>query len=192
MATLPFYRQDLEPQKGQKRFAADSPKIYRRPAIDLCMEYCRENGIEPREHAICYEHRFPAWLSGMTAEEVKAELEQIIYWNLVDGYAYVENPTPEKIACQQGDMTIGENVYYGGLLRFDMMPKPAYNTIRDLFGKVWHTETEGATNENGEIRFRGFFGEYEVGACGTAATVNCKKAVPTTEDRTRKITVKVG
>ena len=47
-------------------------------------------------------------------------MEQIIYWNLVDGYAYVPYTDPERIAASQGDMTLGENVYYGGLLRFDI------------------------------------------------------------------------
>ena len=48
LATLPFYWSDLEPEKGRPRFAKDSPKIYRRPAPDLCLEYCEENGITPQ------------------------------------------------------------------------------------------------------------------------------------------------
>ena len=59
-------------------------------------------------------------------------------------------------------MTIGENYYYGGLLRFDLSPKPAYYVIKNLFEKVWHTEEDLTTNENGEISFKGFFGDYEV------------------------------
>ena len=47
LATLPFYWSDLEPEEGKPRFAADSPKVYRRPATDLCVDYCLENGIEP-------------------------------------------------------------------------------------------------------------------------------------------------
>lgn len=38
IATLPFYWSDLEPEQGRPRFAKDSPNIYRRPAIDLCLE----------------------------------------------------------------------------------------------------------------------------------------------------------
>ena len=37
--------------------------------------------------------------------------------------------------CPQGDMTSGENYYHGGLLRFDMSEKPAYQVIKELFQK---------------------------------------------------------
>ncbi len=300
MATLPFYWNSTEPEKGNLRYDNDSEKMYRRPSIDLCMEFCEKNGIEPREHALAYEQFFPKWLSDFSVAEVKVELErrykeiadrykdkihtievtnemtwpkgttafydepdfiewcfklaekyfpenqlvinegnpmafkngkraasqyysyieanmlkgaridaigmqfhmfgsrdgeyeytrpyydprrlyklmdmysnfgkplqitevtipaysnddedeaiqaelmeilysiwfshpnmeQIIYWNLVDGYAYVPDPDPEKIAASQGDMTLGENIFYGGLLRFDLTPKPAYYTIK--------------------------------------------------------------
>lgn len=76
MATLPFYWSDLEPTEGQPRFAKDSEKIYRRPAPDLCIEFCKENGIEPREHALAYEHFFPAWLKGRSEAEVKRAIEK--------------------------------------------------------------------------------------------------------------------
>ena len=332
MATLPFYWNATEPTKGKLRYEKGSEKLYRRPAIDLCIEYCREHGIEPREHGLAYENPFPTWLYGVDTPVVKKELErryqeiseryadeihtievtnemawtngrtpfyndpeyieycfklaekyfpnnqlvvneetplcwedkgrftdkyysyidltlmkgaridaigmqyhsfykkeeeyektkklyspewlyknmdlyarfgkplqitevtvpaysndaedeeiqaklieylysiwfshpnveQIVYWNVVDGYAHLWDPDPVKIAASQGDMTIGENYYYGGLLRFDMSPKPAYDTIKNLIHKKWHTEEELVTEENGEVSFRGFFGEYEV------------------------------
>jgi len=80
-------------------------------------------------------------------------MEQIIYWNLVDGYAAF---------APQGDMTAGENYYYGGLLRFDMTPKPAYYTIKNLIEKEWHTEEDMVSDQNGTGTFRGFYGEYDV------------------------------
>lgn len=58
MATLPFYWDATEPEKGKTRYAKDSEKLYRRPPIDLCIEFCEKNGIEPREHALAYEHFF--------------------------------------------------------------------------------------------------------------------------------------
>ncbi len=330
IATLPFYWNSVEPEKGNTRYSKDSPKYYRRPAIDLCMEFCEENGIEPREHALAYERFFPEWLVDATVDEIKEALEkrykeiaeryaskmptievtnemlwghdegttkfyneddyiewcfklaekyfpnnqlaineyagacwwancrstdnyyayiqanllkgaridaigmqyhifnsrqeeldqakylydpiflykhmdlysglinhlqvteitipayssdtedeeiqaklleylyslwfshpameQIIYWNLVDGYAYVHNPTPERIRMSQGDMTVGENVYYGGLVRFDMSPKPAYYALENLINKKWHTEANG----QGCVDFRGFYGDYEI------------------------------
>lgn len=59
-------------------------------------------------------------------------------------------------------MSLGENYYYGGLLRFDLSPKPAYHTIKNLIHNVWHTEEAVVTDENGACSFRGFYGEYEL------------------------------
>ena len=332
MATLPFYWNTLEPERGKPRYSKNSPKIYRRPSPDLCIEFCEKHGIEPREHALAYDHFFPSWLAGASVDECKAELErrfseiseryadkiptievtnemewkkgttafydesdfvewcfrtaekyfpdnqlcindhtglcwkdccratdkyysyieanllkgaridaigmqyhlfdtreqeyektrqtlnpeslykhmelysefgkplqiteitvpayswdsedeaiqaeiieklytvwfsypnveQIVYWNLVDGYAHVWDPDPEKIRESQGNMSLGENYYYGGLLRFDMTPKPAFYKLKELFGERWHTEAELVTDENGNAVFRGFYGDYTV------------------------------
>ena len=332
MATLPFYWDATEPEQGKTRYDKDSVRVYRRPPIDRCMEFCREHGIEPREHALAYEAFFPKWLYNASIEEIKAALEiryqqisqryadkiptievtnemnwpagktkfydqpdyikwcfdlaekyfpenqlvinektrvswgdpgratdqyyayieanlnkgvridaigmqyhmffrredeyaqtrpyyspqnlykhmdlyanfgkplqitevtvpayswepedeemqaeilenlytvwfshpnveQIIYWNMVDGYAHLWDPDPVKIQASQGDMTLGENYYYGGLLRFDLTPKPAYFTIKNLFEKVWHTEETLLSDQNGSCCFRGFHGNYEI------------------------------
>ena len=62
MATVPFYWDTLEPEEGKPRFAKDSPRVYRRPAPDLCLEYCEENGITPKAHCLHYDHFEPKWL----------------------------------------------------------------------------------------------------------------------------------
>ena len=333
MATIPFYWDALEPKRGRTRYRKDSSKIYRRPAPDLCLEYCEKHGIEPREHGLAYDQFFPKWIRNMSIQEVKNALrhhfmeisdryadkirtievtnemdwaegksafyedpnyvdwcfklaggffphnqlvinectrlawdtkkgrttdqyyayiesnilkgapidaigmqyhlfnkredeynatrrtldpvslyrhmdlysrfgkplqitevtvpayswkredefiqadiieklyslwfshpnvEQIIYWNLIDGYAHLWNPDPQKIAASQGDMTIGENYYYGGLLRFDLSPKPAYYTIKELTQKIWHTEGVYTSDDLGAINFRGFYGKYQI------------------------------
>jgi hypothetical protein len=59
-------------------------------------------------------------------------------------------------------MTVGENYYHGGLLRFDLSPKPAYFKIKELLSERWHTEAELVTDENGYASFRGFYGDYAV------------------------------
>ena len=323
MATLPFYWDATEPEKGKTRYAKDSEKLYRRPPIDLCIEFCEKNGIEPREHALAYDAFFPKWLYDANVTEIKLALEnrykeiaerykdkiptievtnemewcegatafykepdyiewcfktaekyfpanqlvinewsglpwadhcmptdkyysyieanmlkgaridaigmqyhmfyrkeqeyectrpyydpinlynhmdlysnfgkplqltevtipaysnepedeamqaeiieklysiwfshpnveQIIYWNVPDGFA---------AWAEQGDMTSGENYYYGGLLRFDMTPKPAYYAIKNLFEKTWHTEAEITSDADGEANFKGFYGKYDV------------------------------
>ena len=76
LATVPFYWSDLEPEQGNPRFAKDSPKIYRRPAPDLCVEYCKEKGIEPKCHCLNYENFSPKWLKNKTVGEVKTLLEK--------------------------------------------------------------------------------------------------------------------
>lgn len=325
LATVPFYWDTLEPEEGKPRFGKDSPKVYRRPPIDLCLEYCEENNVAPKAHflsstlvpewlhkysldeqwkklderyrqcaeryasrihgwevtnelwhtefmhkmyrdkkfmeksfkmaesyfphneLICNEGEYPftdpffynrdryymqierAKLNGsridtigfqyhlwctpeteenlinrqcnpnkiykvfdtfadfncpfqiteMTfpchdhtsreAENLQAELlknlytiwfgtpnmEAAIYWNLVDGYAYGADP---------GDFTNGENKLAGGLVRFDMTPKPALEVIKKLFSEEWHTETQVTTDDGGFAVFKGFYGNYDVKA----------------------------
>lgn len=333
LLTVPFYWDATEPEEGKTRYSADSEKIYRRPPADLCVKFCEENGIEPREHALCYGNFFPDWLRGKSDEQVKAHIiermrqiseryadkiptievtnemfwersktdfyknpeymefcfkqaekyfpgntlcinewsgeiwdngsmpwngyymqienlllkgarvdaigmqyhmfyreneyydrtrkfydlsnclkvldcysrfqkdiqiteitipaytaaeedenlqadvieklysmwfshpsvTQIVYWNLVDGYAAFTTP---------GDMKGGENYYRGGLLRFDMSEKPAYKRLKHLIKEVWTTDETLCANENGEVSFRGFYGEYEVTVGGKTYTVN--------------------
>lgn len=315
--TVPFYWDATEPEDGKTRYDKDSEKIYRRPPTDLCVEWCEKNGIEPREHALCYDHFFPEWIKSKTPDEIKFYLdrrmrevseryasriptievtnelawdtgspfyfepdfvewcfktaekyfpanklgindwcgfwdqpaspanwyytevenamlkgarvdaigmqyhmffrrehyfnatrkyynldhlyaimdrfshfnkpieiteitvpafsndpaderlqadiieklykvwfshektEKIIYWNLADGYAAFTTP---------GNMTDGENYYYGGLLRFDMSEKPAYERLRHLITEEWHTELTAKSGES----FKAFYGDYDI------------------------------
>lgn len=62
LATVPFFWGDLEPEQGKPRFDKNSPKIYRRPAPELCLEYCEENGIEAKLHCLVYDKFTPDWL----------------------------------------------------------------------------------------------------------------------------------
>ena len=76
MATLPFYWNDLEPQPGKLRFSKDSVNIYRRPNIELCMEYCKENSIEPKVHCLNYSNFYPDWVTKDDVKEEKRLLEK--------------------------------------------------------------------------------------------------------------------
>ena len=62
LATIPFYWSDLEPVQGKPRFSKDAPKVYRRPAPDLCVEFCKAHGLEPKLHCLNYDQWTPAWL----------------------------------------------------------------------------------------------------------------------------------
>lgn len=72
LATLPFYWSTLEPEDGKQRFDKNSEKIYRRPAPDLCIEYCEEKGIKPKLHCLNYDLFRPEWLT----ENYPTTLEQ--------------------------------------------------------------------------------------------------------------------
>ena len=90
-------------------------------------------------------------------------MEACIYWNVVDGYAAF---------APQGDMTAGENYYRGGLMRFDMTPKPAFHALHRLFHETWHTD-ETMDAPAGYASFRGFYGKYDctISADGVEKTV---------------------
>ena len=324
-ATIPFYWDTLEPEQGKPRYGKDSPRIYRRPAPDLCLEFCEENAIEPKAHCLNYAAFMPSWAKGSLQWEKQClekrfrelseryakriptwEVTNESYWGsrnlsslymqddfvewsfalaencfpsnhlminesgariwdwtwfhfnrsayymqieralhngaridsigmqyhmffrredeakesavyydpeqlyaVMDTYAklgrplqiteltipaYSDSPEDEQIQAQiieniysiffshpamdviiywnvpsgyahgtvPGDMTSGENYYYGGLLRFDMTPRKAYNVIRDLFGKKWRTVLELHTDPSGSFSFKGFYGKYDL------------------------------
>ncbi len=50
----------------------------------------------------------------------------------------------------------------GGIIRQDWTPKPAYEAMDDLINNKWMTRFDAVSDTNGEVRFRGFQGEYEV------------------------------
>ena len=79
LATIPFYWSDLEPVQGQPRFSKDAPRIYRRPSPDLCVEFCRKYGLEPKLHCLNYDQWTPAWLpADADVQTVKRYLDKRI------------------------------------------------------------------------------------------------------------------
>ena len=64
-ATIPFYWKTLEPVKGKPRYEPASEDIYRRPSTDQIVDFCEQNGILPKGHAIIYGMRrwaHPTWM----------------------------------------------------------------------------------------------------------------------------------
>lgn len=108
----------------------------------------------------------PAYSNDSDDEEIQAKIierlyemwfshpnvESIVYWNLIDGYAAFTEP---------GNMTEGENYYYGGLLRYDGSPKPSYDVVNKMFNEKYRTRTEIDVADSKGV-FNGFFGNYEV------------------------------
>ncbi|MHC4540835.1 MAG: endo-1,4-beta-xylanase [Planctomycetota bacterium] len=71
-------------------------------------------------------------------------VEAITWWDFTDQNAWQRAPA--------------------GLVREDMTPKPAYDELKELIKNRWWTQTEVVTEAEGEARFRGFLGDYEVAA----------------------------
>lgn len=64
-ATIPFYWKTLEPVKGKPRYEPSSEDIYRRPSTDQIVDFCEQNGIISKGHAIIYGMRrwaHPEWM----------------------------------------------------------------------------------------------------------------------------------
>ncbi len=101
----------------------------------------------------------PSYSNESYDEELQAELtkrlfrlwfsskhcDSIVWWNLCDNTAYQT-----------------ENVYHSGLLRYDCSEKPVYKSLDQLINKEWNTSFESTVS--GELRFSGFYGDYEVEA----------------------------
>ena len=145
-----FFRKEEAPQRTSNYY--DPCHLYK-----IMDRYAKLNKpIEITEITI------PAYSNNAEDEQLQAEIltylyaiwfshpnvEQIIYWNLVDGYAAF---------APQGDMTSGENYFYGGLARFDFTKKPAYYALENLIKNVWHTQAECVSSEEGNAVFKVFF-----------------------------------
>lgn len=75
-AVVPFYWSDLEPAEGNVRFSKNSEHIYRRPAPDLVIDFCREYGIEPKGHCLAWNVCVPKWLEKYNTDDRKCILER--------------------------------------------------------------------------------------------------------------------
>ncbi len=74
-AVVPFYWNTLEPEKGKPRYEKSSPRVYRRPAPDLCVEFCKQNGIRMKGHCLVYDPFSPSWLPD-SANEIWQEYDK--------------------------------------------------------------------------------------------------------------------
>ncbi len=64
-ATLSFYWPEIEPRENYWRFAKDSEYIYRRPAGDTSVEFCKKYGLTAKGHCLVWNvnkrHGQPDW-----------------------------------------------------------------------------------------------------------------------------------
>lgn len=94
-------------------------------------------GGEALQEEVVRDH-YRLWFSAPT-------MAGITWWNLGDGTAVK-----------------GENQAMGGLMNNDLKPKAAYRALDKLINEEWKTRTTAQTDAQGQARFRGFFGKYEV------------------------------
>lgn len=99
--------------------------------------YSNETGDEELQAELT-ERLYKLWFSSKYCES-------IVWWNLCDNTAYKT-----------------ENVYHSGLLRNDCSEKGAYRVLDRLINKEWNTSLE--TTASGQLRFSGFYGDYEIEA----------------------------
>ena len=81
-ATIPFYWKTLEPERGKPRYTEGSSYIYRRPAPDPVVAFCKSKNINMNGHAIIYGlrlHGHPEWMP-----ENRREMEEIFQNHIKD------------------------------------------------------------------------------------------------------------
>lgn len=81
-------------------------------------------------------------------------VEAITWWDFADKHSWQSAPA--------------------GFLRRDLTPKPSYEKLMGLIKDKWWTRTTARTDNEGRVRFRGFYGQYEI-----AFAVDGKKVVKT-------------
>ena len=95
--------------------------MYRRPPIDMCLEFCEANGIEPKAHCLNYmtPGEFPKWWKKSDVKHEKELLEKR-FRILAERYA-------ERIPMWEVTNETWQPNVFGSFLRRDMSPKPSYN-----------------------------------------------------------------
>lgn len=62
-AVVPLYWEGTEPEQGLLRYCdSNGLNMYRRPPAKRVLDYCKENGIEPKGHPLFWHEFIPSWL----------------------------------------------------------------------------------------------------------------------------------
>jgi endo-1,4-beta-xylanase len=124
------------------------------------------------------DYRIPEWPSTPEGEERQADelvrhyrslvshpsVQFINYWGITDNGSWLGAPV--------------------GLVRADGTLKPSYDALRSLIkGEWWLSPTGMRTDENGQLRVSGFFGDYRVTAGGSSADFALTASQPAVEAR---------
>ncbi len=64
-AVVPLYWEGTEPVQGRLRYdAASGNDVYRRPPVDMVVEFCKEQGLSMKGHPLFWHEFIPRWLPG--------------------------------------------------------------------------------------------------------------------------------
>ncbi len=103
-----------------------------------------------------YRHKYDDWPTNPEGEE-EQEKQVVEFYKQVFSHPSVKAITWWDL---QDGMWLGAP---SGLLRNDMMPKPAYNALKRLIKEEWWTgPLQLKTDAAGKVNFRGFLGDYVV------------------------------
>ena len=99
--------------------------------------------------------------------QVSRETEERQSRDVVKVYTTLfSHPNVEAIVWWKFTDLIGLNGSPAGLIGRDMSPKPAYDALKKLIKETLWTHVALQTNHNGEVSFRGFYGDYSVVVSG--------------------------
>jgi len=116
------------------------------------------------------------WSEDLQAEYIKTaytlffsrpEVKCISYWDMSDHTTFID---------------------YGGFLNSQDKPKKSYLVLKNLF-QSWKTNGTGITNENGEISFRGFGGDYEINVTDRNTGKSVTQVVKVEEQKSNAVTI---
>ena len=124
-AVVPLYWDTLEPEKGKPRFGEDSEKIWRRPAIDKIVKFCRKNGIGMKGHCLMYHSFNPDWIP--------------------------ENHRELKMAVDKRLREIGEK-YGNDFLDVDVINE-LHSKYRNLYGYPWKIRNYPIADEKDHVNW---------------------------------------
>ena len=167
-AVVPFYWSDLEPEEGKLRFHKDSENIYRRPAPDIVLDFCKEYGIEPKGHCLVWNWFTPKWLEKYTKEERKRILEKR-FKEISEEYAE-QIPSWDIVNESASNYNIGKHFLF-----------EEYDEYGLLLGEKYFPNNRKILNETNEAIWRDYRSEGKYMAFNTQLKEFSAKRLPIDE-----------
>lgn len=119
-ATIPFYWKGIEPQRGQRRYAADSAPLIRRPPPDRVITFCEQHNLRMHGHPLVWDlshWSVPEWLDAEPMEKQTLLWQQHVsdiarrYGKRISRWDVVNEvlETPRRPRGRPGSVPLAEN-----------------------------------------------------------------------------------